>query len=388
MVKTLLFGLFVSAAGAATAQIASVQSGNFNDAGTWDCSCVPTPTDDLTITHSVVFTGDLTIGDAVVQILPGGSLYGSGGAQLFPEDGSTIVNHGSMNMTGIQLSGQANFTNESTGYVYITGTIISSFSSSMQNAGSFTAYDLIQGGSFSNKGTASFDLIQCNGTLLNDEDGILSVDSLNVSQQFHNYGHGLFQQVVNPTGQVYSAGSMQVTEDMISSGELLLETTGTLTIWGAFISDGTLSILGEASCEAFTNSGELNGGGSGKICILDASANSGSVNGISVCDQTGNDFDTNTGSISANVLFCSNGNCAELGVGELSWNVSLAPNPASDNFSVSAAVEVKSVELYAISGAMLRSVAASEMTVGDVVPGVYLVGINGNTAGLHRLLIQ
>lgn len=386
MIKTLLSAAFLVFTCSACAQIASVQAGNFGNAGTWDCGCVPSPNDDLTISHHVVFTSDVHISDATVEIMAGGSLYGSG-AELFPEDGSVVINRGSMNMGGIQISGQATLINENSGYIYITGNIVTSFSSTIQNAGSFTAYDLYQGGSFANKGTASLDLIQCNGTLINDEQGNLSVDSLYNAHQFYNYGHSIHHRLVNsPAGYVSISGSTVATEDVEAGGQFVLEATGTLNIAGSFTNDGQLYILGAANCEDFANGGELGGGG--KLCILDASVNSGTVSWINVCDQTGSTFDTNTGTISPDVVFCSNGNCAELGLDEQALYVSVFPNPAADSFTVSAAVTVESVQLYALTGELIASVSGSEMTVDGFAPGMYFAGINGIVSGLQRMIVR
>ena len=117
------------------------------------------------------------------------------------------------------------------------------------------------------------------------------------------------------------------------------------------------------------------------VAIANA-ATAGSWDAISSCTSG-----LNTGTIAPDVVYCTNSVCA-LGIAEPFLQVSISPNPASESFSVAAAVPVESVQLYALTGELVWSVPFSAMAIDGIVPGMYFAGINGTASGLQRLIVD
>jgi hypothetical protein len=161
-----------------------------------------------------------------------------------------------------------------------------------------------------------------------------------------------------------------------------LNVDGNLVLAGTMHLVGNAQVLGDLDIDTIA---ALDG--TGGICVGGNSRNAGTVSEIYFCDATGSDFDLNTGTIAPDVVYCTNSVCA-LGIDEHFVVLSVFPNPASEDFSVAAGIPVESVELYALTGERVRTVAGSEMTVEDVAPGVYLVGINGNASGWRRVIVR
>lgn len=112
----------------ALSQINSAADGNWEDIGTWDCNCVPTETDQITVSHSVTINGDIFISNLVVAngglltINPGVVLTVNdnfSSPPLIIESGGQLTNNGTLDL----LSGLVFFGAEVNGVLENSSTI-------------------------------------------------------------------------------------------------------------------------------------------------------------------------------------------------------------------------------------------------------------------------
>ena len=345
MKKTLLLiisTLFIANAFAQNT-ITSVADGNANNPFTWDCTCWPAPGDNVTINHNVTMNVDWIIGaGGSITVGANGSFIEDANhrAILVDDNGSSFVNHGVTDLTGISFTNGAIGINN--GYFDLDSGMIVAQNSVFDNNGEIHSLDslwvtgtfnnnggsflgdgdILAQGQFTNNGSIITDSLVNTGVFNNASVGVIyatEFGNLLNSSEFNNMGH------LNVGINFYNTG---VFDNRVSGNVNIINdfyTGDSLVATSELIADGTILVGND-----FWNNKVV--GGSGKICVSNGTNNFGTFNGtIDFCDNTGSGFDINLGTVAGTITFC-NSNCF-VGLEEEEENVeiTLYPNPITDN---------------------------------------------------------
>jgi hypothetical protein len=106
----LLLVLTISSELISQQNIASISNGNASNPLIWDCTCIPTPDDNLTINHNVVTNVDWIVNSGGSITVAGGSSFIQDNQHrtiLFDGGGSSFSNYGTTELTNIGFSNGA-----------------------------------------------------------------------------------------------------------------------------------------------------------------------------------------------------------------------------------------------------------------------------------------
>lgn len=366
--------------------ITSVNDGNAANPLTWDCTCIPTPDDNLTINHDVIMNVDWIVN-------AGGSITVSNGSSfiqdaqyrtvLFDGGGTMFTNYGTTELTNIGFSNGAEGHNYSslsidtalwvgTGSMYmnhgLTQNVDSTYIQGMfMNEGTYSLGSFLNEGMINNTGYLEVDSLYNNLGTINSAAGSISAND------FASNG------TVNITGTSY----MVIVNDLWNLGTLNLAAGRDIRIGSDLLnaSDGdTALIINDGLIEIgndFSNIDTIRG--AGLFCIANASSNTGDVLGnLDICDNTGTSiFDFNSGNVDASVTNC-NSNC-NVGLAESTpVDISVYPNPVSTVLNISG-VDKGHVTIKDVMGKEVYSSSVqSEIDVRNFRTGIYFITIAHN----------
>lgn len=379
----LFLGLMLGSGIIAQQNIASVNDGNATNPFTWDCTCIPTPDDNVTINNDVIMNSDWIVNS-------GGSITVSSGASfiqdnnyrtiLFDGGGSMFTNYGEAEFTNFSFSNGAEGHNHNN-LSLDTALYVGAGSMFMNHGLTQNVDSTYIEGMFMNEGTFSY------GDFLNDgmvtNTGYMNIDSLYNNQGMINSSAGsITANDFGTTGTVNITGSsfMVINNDLWNLGTINLEAGRDIRIGNDFLnaSDGdTALVVNNGLIEVgndFSNVDTLRG--SGLFCISNASSNIGDVLGtLDICDNTGTSiFDINTGNIDATVTNC-NSNC-NVGVTEnIPVEINIYPNPVSSILNIDGVDEGYITIKDVMGKEVYSSSVQAKIDVHDFRTGIYFITI-------------
>lgn len=380
-IYTIVIGLLLSPMLIAQQNITSVQDGNATNPFVWDCTCIPTPDDNITIAHDITMDVDWIVNNGGSITINGGATFiqdAQNRAILFDGSGSSFTNYGETELTNVAFTNGAEGHNHSS-LALDTGLWIGPNSMFMNHGLTNVDSTLIQG-MFMNEGTyGQGDFLNEGGTVMNT--GFISVDSLYNNQGTINSSAGNITTndfasngLVNITGSSY----MIINNDFLNAGTLNLAAGRDIRIGSDFLnaSDAdTAVIINDGLIEVgndFSNIDTLRG--SGTICIANNSSNTGDVIGtLDICDNTGTSiFDLNTGNVDATVTNCNSGCSVSVDENE-AIEVSIYPNPVSKTLFVDG-VTADQLSIKDVMGKeVYRSTMTNSVDVLHFKTGVYFI---------------
>ena len=380
---SMMLGVTLSASLSAQQNITSVQDGDATNPLVWDCICIPTPDDNITIEHNIVMNSDWIVNN-------GGSITINGGASfiqdaqyrtiLFDGGGSMFTNYGQTELTNIGFSNGAEGHNHSSlsldtalwvgpGSMYmnhgLTQNVDSTYIQGMfMNEGTYGQGDFLNEGMMSNTGYITVDSLYNNQGTINSTAGNIITDD------FASNG------TVNISGSSY----MIITNDFLNAGTLNLAAGRDIRIGSDFLnaSDAdTALVVNDGLIEVgndFSNIDTIRG--SGLFCIAQNSSNAGDVIGtLDICDNTGTSiFDLNTGNVDATVTNCNSG--CNVGLEEnTEIEISLYPNPVSTKLNIDGIASGQVVITDVMGNEVHNSSFENQIDVSKLKTGVYFTTV-------------
>jgi hypothetical protein len=345
--------------------IVSITDGNASNPFTWDCTCIPLPTMDITIAHDVVLDNDWAQNGGSLTINSGASLIGNTADRGLAVTAGTFTNNGTTSIplvatTGGTIVNNSNFTIDVALYN----------STDFTNNGSLLSLDSLWNdltGDFDNTSGSVMQAGQFYNTAAFVNSGQVTSDSIGNTLTFTNNGT-INTFVLGTTGGPFTNNAIiNVTNNFGNAGNADNAAGSLLEIGNDFINGDT--ILGGAD---FNNDGVVgvamdyynyqNITGSGIFCVQGYSLNTGSMTGtFDFCDNTNGPIDLNIGTIGGSITYCSSP-CA-VGVEEANVveNITVYPNPFTDHAIIEVEMtnynQRKNIQLnvYDLSGRVVYS---------------------------------
>lgn len=356
--------------------IISIADGNWTTPTTWDCMCIPTPDDNITIYHDVVLDTDWYVENKLV-IEATGSLIKNSSPRMFAVTNGTFTNAGTFAVDYFSTSNCLFENNDSVNIAvsfYSGGELINNMvitgldslyldgntennglieSTNLWNASFLTNNDEITVTNITNDG------IFANNGILNFND-FTNLDSyygtgdLFGSHDFSNFGTFNVE-----TGTAFNLSNDFFNSDITNNDALFL-IDGSLTVGGSWLNQDTIE------------------GYSGNISVAMNSSNQGVMIGtFDFCDLTPPAgwpyIDFNSGIIGPDVTFCG-----EVGVMELSSNenIQIYPNPARNYISIETIEPAERIQIIDIRGKVIIDINLDQRTsysldVSDLPAGLY-----------------
>lgn len=381
-IYALLFGSLLSTGVISQQNITSVDDGNATNPFVWDCTCIPSPDDNVTVNHNIIMNSDWIVNG-------GGSITVNSGAAfiqdneyrtiLFDGGGTTFYNYGETELTNIGFSNTAEGHNHGSlsldtalwvgpGSMYmnhaLTQNVDSTYIQGMfMNEGTYNQGDFLNEGMVNNTGYIQVDSLYNNEGTINSSAGNITTDD------FASNG------TVNITGSSY----MIINNDFLNAGTLYLEAGRDIRIGSDFLNSSqgdTALIINDGLIEVgndFSNVDTIRG--SGVYCIANNSSNVGDVLGtLDICDNTGTGiFDFNTGNVDATVTDCNAG--CNVGVKEEKIEISIYPNPVSHTLTIEG-INKGTVLITDVMGQEVYNASLqNEIDVEGFKTGVYFITI-------------
>ncbi len=391
-IRNFFFCAFVALSALANAQTAtSVANGSWTMPTTWDCMCIPTDGNTVTINHAVTMGNSWSVSAGSITINSGGSLTETGSGN------------------GILVSGTGNITNHGT----FTFSKLAVYAGSFTNTGIMNGFDsLYMGVNTTNTGYITTDALYGAGYIINN--GYLTATNfLNDSNFFENFANATFQNFMNnyivinhgviETNDFYTNGSFvndsnfYVSNDFSNVGNYfnteyaVLQILGNATNGDTVNHDALLANDGEIIIvQNFMNIDTLEG--SGHICVGELTSNTpfGYMDGtFEFCDNTppamAPFIDSNYGHIGVGITYCS-GSCLS-GIAEQSIQTfAVYPNPASDFVSIEPQSEAYRWAIYNVAGQIVLNGKANasistSIDISGLYDGIYqVVIVSGSSA--------
>ncbi len=381
--------------------ISSVMNGTASNPFVWDCSCIPSTTDDINIYHAITMDVDWLVnsGGSITVHASGSFVESTGGISiLFDGTSTTFSNHGQTTLTNLAFTTGAVGHNHAN--LVLDTALYVSMNSTFMNHGLLNGIDSIYNqGIFMNEGTLFNGDFLNEGTVMNTgfvvSDSLYNLGTYNVSagnvSSFDVGNDG----ILNITG----TGSFFVENDFLNLNQVVVDqgrdvsvgrdfASGNLSTFDAIVeNNGVFHVLRD-----FTNSDTLKG--TGEFCLGESTTNFGFVKGtLDICDNTptATHFDVSWGTIEPSVTSCASG--CNVGLEEESGLlVEAYPNPLKDELQVSFSgvssgeVTVLDVMGRTIFATHFDGVSTLQLNTSDWQEGIYYVRIL--TSGLEMLSLS
>lgn len=382
----LLLLLTISSGLISQQNISSVSDGNASNPLIWDCTCIPSPDDNLTISHNVVMNVDWIVNSGGSITVDAGSSFIQDNQYrtiLFDGSGSSFSNYGITELTNIGFSNGAEGHNHSSlsldtalwvgpGSMFmnhgLTQNVDSTYIQGMfMNEGTYRYGDFLNEGTVSNTGYIVVDSLYNNIGTINSTAGNIQANDIGSNGTINITGSSYM--VIS--SDFYNAGTLNLAagRDIYIGSDLLNASEGDTAL---LVNDGLIEIGNDIS-----NVDTLRG--SGLFCIANGSSNLGDVKEtLDICDNTGvSIFDVNTGNIAATVTNC-NSNC-NVGIDEVTpLQINIYPNPVSTVLTIEGA-DKGIVRITDVMGkTVYTSSMKSEIDVRDFRTGIYFISIEQN----------
>lgn len=382
----LFFGLTIGLGAIAQQNIASIADGNASNPLVWDCTCIPTPDDNITVDHNIIMNADWIVNS-------GGSITVNSGASLiqdsqnrtilFDGGGSMFTNHGETELTNIGFSNGAEGHNHSSlsldtalwvgpGSMYMNHGLTQNVDStyiqgSFMNEGTYSLGDFLNEGMISNTGYLTVDSLYNNEGTINSSAGYISADDF----------------ASNGTVTISGSSYMLITNDFLNAGTLNLNAGRDIRIGSDFLNSSeadTALIVNDGMIEVgndFSNIDTLRG--SGLFCIANSSTNTGNVlETLDICDNTGTSiFDVNSGNVAATVTNCNAGCNVDLEKNTTA-DINIYPNPVSSVLNIEGINEGQVTITDVMGQTVYSSSVKSEIDVRNFRTGIYFITVEND----------
>ncbi|MDB2697618.1 T9SS type A sorting domain-containing protein, partial [Crocinitomicaceae bacterium] len=356
----------------------------------WDCTCIPSTTDDINIYHAITMDVDwlMNSGGSITVHASGSFVESTGGTSiLFDGTSTTFSNYGQTTLTNLAFTAVAVGHNHAN--LLLDTALYVSMNSTFMNHGLLNGTDSIYNqGMFMNEGTLFNGDFLNEGTVINTgyivSDSLYNLGTCNVSagnvSSFDVGNDG----ILNITG----SGSFFVENDFLNLNQVVVAqgrnvsvgrdfASGNLSTFDAIVeNNGVFHVLRD-----FINSDTLKG--SGEFCLGESTTNFAFVKGtLDICDNTptATHFDVNWGTIEPGVTSCVSG--CNVGLEEeYSLQVEAYPNPLKDELQVSfSGISSGEVTVLDVTGRTIfteqfEGVSSMRLDVSDWQQGAYSMRI-------------
>ncbi len=371
--------------------ITSADNGLATNPLIWDCTCIPSPDDEIIIKHDITMNSNWVSnnGGSITITDQGTLIEDNQNRTILFDAGAAFYNYGNTTLTNLAFSGGAEGHNHANldldtalwvgpGSMFmnhgLTENVDSTYIEGMfMNEGTYSYGDFLNEGSLSNTGYIEVDSMYNNEGTINSSAGNIT------AMDFASNG------TVNITGDAY----MIVNNDFFNGGTLQLETGRDIRVGSDFLnaSEGdTAVIINNGLIEIgnnFNNADTLRG--SGLFCIAENSTNTGDVKGeLDICDNTGSSiFDFNSGNIDVTVTNCNAG--CNVGIEEKSpLKINIYPNPVSTLLNIEGINKGKVIINDVMGQEVYHSYFKHEIDVRGLKNGVYFITVQHN--GQQKML--
>ncbi len=291
----------------------TVANGGFFDPATWDCNCIPSPSDNIAIHHQLTIDNDFIDITGTFIVETGASLTQSNSQIVGVQTGGTFNNQGTVTLTTIASFGFV----ENHGFMHLNN--LADNSALFLNTGILNATSVVasNSGILENAGILNAPTVSIAGGIINNK------AQINCDLFSDHYSTG------------YNLGIINVTGDFTNTGTYENEPTGIIIIGGMFLHSDSANVN-----NIFTNDGVVGCydwtvyaaalDGSGQFCVQNMSTLSfGAMNGtLDFCDATGGSIDFNLfGTLGPGVTTCANPCTVGLQGQTVEVGVRVAPNP-------------------------------------------------------------
>ncbi len=215
--------------------------------------------------------------------------------------------------------------------------------------------------------------------------GIISSDSLILSETTHNYGLIDVDFVTAGSGVApfinHSSASVNVINSAIFSTDIINELNAEMII-GDLMTDISINNNGAISCQSWSHVGGI-ANGSGTYCVEGCFQNYADIQGsLDICDASPAAFcDWDFGTIAATITNCVTSACIDdLGMSEAAALVDIYPNPAVSYIMLKHVAKESQWTILDFNGKRILS--------GTITAEITQIDVSGIPAGVYMLQIQ
>ena len=365
--------------------ITSADNGLATNPLIWDCTCIPSPDDEIIIKHNVTMNSNwISNNGGSITITDQGTLIEDNQNRTILFDaGAAFYNYGNTTLTNLAFSGGAEGHNHANldldtalwvgpGSMFmnhgLTKNVDSTYIEGMfMNEGTYSLGDFLNEGIISNTGYITVDSMYNNLGTINSSAGNITAND------FGSNG------TVNITGSSY----MIIASDFYNAGTLNLAAGRDIRIGSDLLNasdSDTALIVNDGLIEIgndFSNIDTIRG--SGLFCIANSSSNTGDVlETLDICDNSATSiFDFNSGNVDATVTNCNAG--CNVGVEENArLDINIYPNPVSSILNIEGINEGQ-VKITDVTGQLMYSSRLkSEIDVRNFRTGIYFITVEND----------
>ena len=366
--------------------VSSVADGLATNPFVWSCSCIPSTSAHVTISHHITMNSDWLVnnGGSITVTSTGTFNQDANRSILIDGSGSQFIVQGGSIFESFAFTNGASGSNSGTfkvdkGLYYEAGTTFT-------NSGSMPGIDSLETqGTFTNTGSIAAGNLLNTGTF-NVNGGVVTADSLGTTGNYLVTNGVTYASAFGNTGIVSVAAGgapIYIAYDGYNTGEIYLGTGTVVTVGSSFYNgdlqnhDAVLEVNGLMTVNIdFATSDVLEG--TGTLCVGQGTSNSGSVSGsLNFCDNTGEGtFDLNVGTIAPTVVYCTPGCYLDLPK-NVQTNSSFSPNPATSTIQLTSDNTTRAA-IYSSTGELMLS----------ITDGFDKIDVSRLGAGMYLLIIE
>lgn len=393
----LAFILFVNITFSQTAS--SIANGNWLNPLTWNCTCIPTNSYNVTINHNVTLNTSMLFSSGGLTVNPGASMIQDASLNrdlMF--SGGNFVNNGTSNFRNLLMTAGNSSNSGSLTLVAFTNSLIP-----FVNSGTIQMDSMLVAGSFTNTniGKINGDSILNTSTFLNN--GNMNVKWGTNASTFNNSNYYTGYAYTN-SGNYENNDSIILTYSFWNKNNFNNKNGAVLNLTKSF---NNKNLLGTAT---FTNNGKVKildswfnsdtiKGTSGSFIISDSTVNTGFLKGsFDFCDltqtvSTAPFIDINTGTVSSLITWCA---ATSLNSKEQIDKLEVFPNPASNYINVENLKNCTIINVIDVNGKSIKKVdvltSENDIRVNlNLIDGIYFIKFlnsSGQQINSKKLIIK
>lgn len=393
----LAFMLFVNIAFSQTAS--SIANGNWLNPLTWNCTCIPTNSYNVTINHNVTLNTSMLFSSGGLTVNPGASMIQDGSLNrdlMF--NGGNFVNNGTSNFRNLLMTAGNSSNSGSLTLVAFTNSLIP-----FVNSGTIQMDSMLVAGSFTNTNTGKIngDSILNTATFLNN--GNMNVKWGTNASTFNNTNYYTGYAYTN-SGNYENNDSIILTYSFWNKNNFNNKSGAVINLTKSF---NNKNLLGTAT---FTNNGKVKildswfnsdtiKGTSGSFVISDSTVNTGFLKGtFDFCDltqtvSTAPFIDINTGTVSTLITWCA---ATSLTSKEQINRIEIYPNPVSNYINIENLKNCSTINIIDINGKLIKKVDASTSENNikvnlNLIDGIYFIKFlnsSGQQINSKKLIVK
>ncbi|PLX01629.1 MAG: hypothetical protein C0594_12800, partial [Marinilabiliales bacterium] len=315
-------------------QIESVSDGNWTTPTTWDCMCIPTPGDEITVSNDVTLDTDFFLTNTLI-INNGASLIKDGNERYFATSDASVIVNGKFHTDYLYLGNGTTTINDS-----LLVNISMFNSSNLSNLGVIAEIDsLFNAGTITNSGEINALNYTSENTFSNSGDCYF--ENFTNTGVFTNTGFFEFDDMTNLGLFEFQSGTATGNYDFLNSGYVNHAQSASINIGNDFMNSNLDSSIAyyniEGQMTVLNNwmNFDTIAGINGQITVSNSTGNDGALLGsFDLCDQTPPPsypfIDINNGVIDPDISFCGTVQIET----PVSTNFKIYPNPTSDYINI------------------------------------------------------